>query len=1581
MNPQKISTPGEPRLTPQNPWPGLAAFTAENHEFFFGREAEIAEIFRRVRRQLLTVLFGVSGLGKTSLLQAGLLPRLGGTPFHPILIRLDHRPEAEDLVEQLRAAINHEIPRARNAGVQIPRGPELGEDLWGYLHDKTTDWHNAKGEMVFPVLIFDQFEEIFTHESRTRETEERRERFVELLSCLAENRVPDALAREMETHTELAQRYDFRQDDFRVVISLREDFLAHLESFKLRMPSVMENRMRLKRMSEEQALQAVLGPGKEIVESSVAREIVAFVAGNARNGKGAGDANAPISPAEADPVLLSLLCEQLNRLRLERKQERITADLLTQEREGIIQGFYEQSFAGLDERVREWVEDELLTAGGYRDHAALEDALQQGLSAAEMEELEKRRILHLEKRGGVMWLELTHDLLCEPAARSRALRKQRQQAEEAAAREAAAVKRERELRRQKGRWKLAFGALLLATLVSVGLILRHMYDYDWLYVRYYANFTQHFGIPDGVGLLDANQVMHRSESLKFTYRGKNGRLVSMQAVDGAGHLTPYNDVSTYFNFDASQNRDSRHACQWEYVLDTKGRISYEMAYDKETNLVWGLDYSPPTSDKPLRREAHFVGANGFGKSQLSSKTLATSRSAANYLQIDYSQDGLEKKVSYLDWFGNPQPGPNGEFSDEMGYSNGMPCRIESLNAQGQPMRDYTKTTTRILIRNQLGNITEEDWLDADGRKTFTTNGFAEVKMSYDDLGNLVEWACFDIDGAPAVDRTDGIHMSKMEYDNQGNKITWACFDTNDAPTVDLTDGKHMAKVKYDDQGNQIEYSRFGTNGQPANCDNGYSTEKMKYDDRGDLIEWACFGTNGAPAIDLSDGKHMAKMTYDDLGNKIEWDSFGTNGQPADVRNGYAKETMRYDDRGDLVEWACFDTNGAPAIDRSDGTHMTKMKYDSQGNRVAWECFGKNDSPINYTGGYAKEVMSYDAGGNRIKWECFDTNGQPVDCDGGYAEETMNYDDRGNLVEWSCFDTNGAPTWDLTDGKHTARMKYDSQGNRIEWECLDIYNHLADDNNGYARETMSYDSRGNLIEWACFDTNGAPCVDLEDGKHMAEMKYDKHDDQIEWESFDVNGNPVDSKYGYARKTTAYDEFGNITEEAYFGASGEPATNQDGCVRTMKHYDNQNRVIEESDFYKPDKDGYAEETTRYDSRNNPVEVLYFNANGEPADSVDGYARKTISYDSLGDETEEDYFDASGHLVDIDGYAKKIMSYDGRGNETGEAYFNASGNPVEGKDGYARKTMRYDGLGNETEEAYYDASGNPAESLDGYARKVMSYDSHGNETEEAYFNESGKLVNGIDGYARETMRYDSQSNLVEETQFFSPATNGYASKSMSYDQKGNETEEDYFDESGNPMNSLDGYAKKTMSYDTHSDLVEISYFNTSGNPANCEDGYASKKTIYDETGDATEESFFNTSGQFVNTLDGYAKILLKYDDRGDLIEWSCYDAGGAPAIDVTDGTYMTKMKYDDQGNRIEWTYFDMSGQPVNCKNGFARETKSYDAHGNPTEISFYDPAGNLTNNKYGYARETMSYDNGSALTEDLFFDASGKQVQMNN
>ncbi|MBV8140713.1 MAG: hypothetical protein JOZ60_01560, partial [Verrucomicrobia bacterium] len=92
-------------VDPDHPWLGLHPFTEENQHYFFGRTAEIRDIFLRVRENPLTVLYANSGLGKTSLLRAGLIPKLRVERFRPVHLLLDFSSASPSLGDQVREAL------------------------------------------------------------------------------------------------------------------------------------------------------------------------------------------------------------------------------------------------------------------------------------------------------------------------------------------------------------------------------------------------------------------------------------------------------------------------------------------------------------------------------------------------------------------------------------------------------------------------------------------------------------------------------------------------------------------------------------------------------------------------------------------------------------------------------------------------------------------------------------------------------------------------------------------------------------------------------------------------------------------------------------------------------------------------------------------------------------------------------------------------------------------------------------------------------------------------------------------------------------------------------------------------------------------------------------------------------------------------------------------------------------------------------------------------------------------------------------------------------------------------------------
>ena len=68
------ATTATTQLDRENPWPGLESFEENARAFFHGRDHEAAALLNHVLDAPVTVLYGRSGLGKTSLLRAGLFP-------------------------------------------------------------------------------------------------------------------------------------------------------------------------------------------------------------------------------------------------------------------------------------------------------------------------------------------------------------------------------------------------------------------------------------------------------------------------------------------------------------------------------------------------------------------------------------------------------------------------------------------------------------------------------------------------------------------------------------------------------------------------------------------------------------------------------------------------------------------------------------------------------------------------------------------------------------------------------------------------------------------------------------------------------------------------------------------------------------------------------------------------------------------------------------------------------------------------------------------------------------------------------------------------------------------------------------------------------------------------------------------------------------------------------------------------------------------------------------------------------------------------------------------------------------------
>jgi hypothetical protein len=279
-----------------HPWLGLVPYEENDALLFCGRSREADELTHIIIEGPQTTIYGPSGVGKTSLLRAGVFPRLEERHFLPVYIRLDHSEGAPDCATQ---ALQSLIEELAHRGVDIEPlaervAPDLPETPWEFLHRH--EFWNARNHLLKPVLVFDQFEEMFTLACASRA-----KKFITELGDLCGNSPPRALD-EFLTASGRRLGYSVETQNYRVVLCLREDFLARLEELIEPIPSLRRKRFSLQAMSSDQAIEAVLGPGGELVNETVARRIVEAVtaAREPRESTALSSAGAP----NVEPALL-----------------------------------------------------------------------------------------------------------------------------------------------------------------------------------------------------------------------------------------------------------------------------------------------------------------------------------------------------------------------------------------------------------------------------------------------------------------------------------------------------------------------------------------------------------------------------------------------------------------------------------------------------------------------------------------------------------------------------------------------------------------------------------------------------------------------------------------------------------------------------------------------------------------------------------------------------------------------------------------------------------------------------------------------------------------------------------------------------------------------------------------------------------------------------------------------------------------------------------------------------------------------------------------------------------------------------
>lgn len=438
-------------------YPGPQSFSEEDELLFHGRKREIKALHDLIMAQTPVVLFAKSGMGKTSLLQAGILPKLRFSSFDAIKIRLNQT--ATPLEKQVLGALLPNLPTTTT--------------IWEALIQ-----YNRK-RLGTPILIFDQFEEVFTLYS-----EEERKEFVHQLADVINQYLPEKIRAELRQRLAAktltgAESAALEQPPLvKIVFSIRSDLLHCLHDLSDEIPSILRNRFELRGLERDQAREAVVGPSAQPRElgdfispdfgwsKSAVDEILTFLG---RRQQASTQHTGGVRVSEIETFQLQLLCENIEKKVASMAGQRrieVSPDFYGGEAgiEQVLANFYENTLSLVTNedtraRARRLLEDHLIKNQRRVSVDETTIELTHGVLPNVLNLLVEARLLRRDPRETGNYYEISHDALLQPMLRSKT---QWDQVESERLAQDAADKLAQETRRRRRATMIATSAAVLA---------------------------------------------------------------------------------------------------------------------------------------------------------------------------------------------------------------------------------------------------------------------------------------------------------------------------------------------------------------------------------------------------------------------------------------------------------------------------------------------------------------------------------------------------------------------------------------------------------------------------------------------------------------------------------------------------------------------------------------------------------------------------------------------------------------------------------------------------------------------------------------------------------------------------------------------------------------------------------------------------------------------------------------------------------------------------------------------------------------------------------------------------------------